>query len=419
PDDADESGTVEDELAADSRPAPSPPHHLPRREAEPLVLSPQHGKDHAKDNEEQLSSDDDDDVFLDVILDDDNEDEDVPPLANHHPCDSPDSSDSDAPDDITHPPKHFAQPPVTRTKGAQLPATPVATIPISTTSTMPSLTVLNVMSSTPVDVVPSVTTSPARSSSSSFKATTRPIKTRLHMVDSDNDLSSSPVAATSKAMLPSTSGDHEFVVEKSSSFWSDDDDDNDEDEKVFVGNTNSPTVGRNAAAAARPVKPTAAAAPPAAAAAAPLNASVLAAIEQARRAALEMLPSTATVSTPASFGSRGGVSDEEVALPTRKVKADQPKKKKHVRNPAARYSELATWANEEITPSMSTSGNAIKRHVNQRQRPHNGERSMDRGVSLPDVQHLVVEWVLRCEVLRVTLCIGELIRKQAAFIFHK
>ncbi|RHY51102.1 hypothetical protein DYB38_009224 [Aphanomyces astaci] len=334
PDDADESGTVEDELAADSRPAPSPPHHLPRREAEPLVLSPQHGKDHAKDNEEQLSSDDDDDVFLDVILDDDNEDEDVPPLANHHPCDSPESSDSDAPDDITHPPKHFAQPPVTRTKGAQLPATPVATIPVSTTSTMPSLTVLNVMSSTPVDVVPSVITSPARSSSSSFKATTRPIKTRLHMVDSDNDLSSSPVAATSKAMLPSTSGDrlsgdHEFVVEKSSSFWSDDDDDNDEDEKVFVGNTNSPAVGRNAATtatAARPFKPTAAAAPPAATV--PLNASVLAAIEQARRAALEMLPSTATISTPASFGSRGGVSDEEVALPTRKVKADQPKKKK-------------------------------------------------------------------------------------------
>ncbi|RQM26916.1 hypothetical protein B5M09_006460 [Aphanomyces astaci] len=331
PDDADEGGTVEDELAADSRPAPSPPPHLPRREAEPLVLSPQHGKDHAKDNEEQLSSDDDDDVFLDVILDDDNEDEDVPPLANHHPCDSPESSDSDVPDDITHTAKHFAQLPVTRTKGAQLPATPVATIPVSTTSTMPSLTVLNVMSSTPVDVVPPVITSPARSSSSSFKATTRPIKTRLHMVDSDNDLSSSPVAATSKAMLPSTSGDHEFVVEKSSSFWSDDDDDNDEDEKVFVGNTNSPAVGRNAATtatAARPFKPTAAAAPPAAAATVPLNASVLAAIEQARRAALEMLPSTATISTPASFGSRGGVSDEEVALPTRKVKADKPKKKK-------------------------------------------------------------------------------------------
>ncbi|ETV98826.1 hypothetical protein H310_08330 [Aphanomyces invadans] len=239
----------------------------------------------------------DDDVFLDVILDESDVDSNppahAPPVA---PSASPLPDSSDSRPDVVAPPPPVVQRPSISTR--EIPTTPVeSTLPPA----MPSLMVVNVMSTQPVDNPTSIN-HPARHAAGG-RAKKRGVKARLDLLDSGSEHSSSPTgrkatqasAAKPPAIAASdgerSSGDQEFVVAKSSSFWSDDDDDDDD---KFV-TSSSTQRGRNSSPPLAPVKPAIAPTPPASAT--QMNASVLAAIEEAKRAAIEMLQTTAT-STP-------------------------------------------------------------------------------------------------------------------------
>ncbi|RHY27586.1 hypothetical protein DYB32_006674 [Aphanomyces invadans] len=240
----------------------------------------------------------DDDVFLDVILDESDVDSNPParaPPVAPSALPLPDSSDSDSRPDVVAPSPPVVQRPSISTR--EIPTTPVeSTLPPA----MPSLTVVNVMSTQPVDDPTSIN-HPARHAAGG-RAKKRGVKARLDLLDSGSEHSSSPTGrkATHDAAKPPaiaasdgerSSGDQEFVVAKSSSFWSDDDDDDDD---KFV-TSSSMQRGRNSSPPLAPVKPAIAPTPPASAT--QMNASVLAAIEEAKRAAIEMLQTTAT-STP-------------------------------------------------------------------------------------------------------------------------
>ncbi|KAF0718609.1 Aste57867_1579 [Aphanomyces stellatus] len=155
---------------------------------------------------------------------------------------------------------------------------------------MPSLTVVNVATSEAVTVATAIP-SPKKK-----KSTTR--VGRMHMLDSGSD--GSPVVTAKKSVQTTkaaavsgrrSSGENEFVIEKQgSSFWSDDDD---SDRGEMAPRAPPPPKSASAtwtskAAIQTPV----AAAPPV-----QMNSSVLAAIEEAKRAALAMLQSD-SVSAP-------------------------------------------------------------------------------------------------------------------------
>ncbi|OQR84199.1 GTP-binding protein Parf [Achlya hypogyna] len=193
---------------------------------------------------------------------------------------------------------------------------------------LPSLPVTNVLTSAPSPLVMAKAVPKAGT-----KAAGKSRRKMMVVASSDDDTDSpapAPALPAARRRAPSSDGDGDFKVETSkSAFWNDDDDDDDEVKEIPVARPS------RRARQAMPALPTAfSVAPVAAPAPAPvqMNSSVLAAIEEAKRAALAMLDEA-----PAPRA----VAEEPLAAKAGKSKAkakskksgDKPKKPKKAKQP--------------------------------------------------------------------------------------